>query len=433
MELEASDYRNHGYFHHYVKNQRAQGKLILQPRMGFSDFSTMRKGLEKVKAFLGARIGTITLDSYTRTGNFEDARRAVEAELTLNGYPIVAYSATKNRELIDGLQSLNFPIQVRHGSPLPLEIFQSIIAAGIDATEGGPISYCLPYSSVPLRRSITTWAQCCVTFSQLQKTGVTPHLETFGGCIMGQLCPPALLAAIAIIEGIFFYQHGLNSISLSYAQGSNSAQDIGAILALRSLAAKYLSGATWHVVVYTFMGMFPQTRIGSRLLIEESVRIAKLTNSERLVVKTASEAHQVPSIEENLTGLKWASRVKINPSEVLDERTKWHEEVTYEQARFLVDLVIDLSMSLDKSIAIAFERGYLDVPYCLHPNNKGLAKSGVDQEGNVYWVETGKIPFPGFLRDTIFERRNILTSGELLKMLSFNQKKYDQSSDLSTE
>ena len=58
--------------------------------------------------------------------------------------------------------------------------------------------------------------------------------------MMGQLCPPSLLVAISVLEGLFFRQHGLRSISLSYAQQTSPAQDDEAVAALTSLADELL-------------------------------------------------------------------------------------------------------------------------------------------------------------------------------------------------
>jgi methylaspartate mutase epsilon subunit len=416
---------NPGFFHLFIEAQGKKQSLVLQPRMGFSGFAQMRAGLEAVYAIEATTIGTITLDSYTRTGNFAAAAAAVVEDRELNGYPIVAYGEAKNRELIAGLQGPRFPIQVRHGSPRPDAIFRSLIEAGIDATEGGPISYCLPYSRVPLRSAIASWTRCCRLFARFEERGTTPHLESFGGCMLGQLCPPALLLAITVLEGLFFRRNGLRSISLSYAQGTNSSQDVGAILALRRLAAEFLPDSAWHVVVYCFMGDFPRTRSGARKLIEESARISVLAGAERLIVKTASEARQVPSIEDNLEAIRWSHEAAQRARSELTQRSLWHSEVLYLQARSLIEAVLDLDRSLERGLATAFAKGYLDVPYCLHPDNRNVARSWVDGEGAIQWAETGAIPFPAHLRDTLYKRRQIVTSGELARMLALNRRKYD--------
>ena len=125
---------------------------------------------------------------------------------------------------------------MRHGTALPKDIFKAIMNSGIDSTEGGPISYCLPYSRVSLLQASNAWAECCEIFAQNQQNGIINHLESFAGCMLGQLAPPALLIALSILEGLFFKKYGLTNISLSFAQGTNSNQDIAALATLRKLA-----------------------------------------------------------------------------------------------------------------------------------------------------------------------------------------------------
>jgi methylaspartate mutase epsilon subunit len=394
--------------------------------MGFSDSLSMRRGLEAVRSLQAPTAGTITLDSYTRTGDFASARSAVEAGKTLNGYPIVTHGREENRQLIAGFQGEDFPIQVRHGSPLPNVIFESLIEAGIDATEGGPISYCLPYSRVPLKQAIASWAESCHILVRLEEEGTLPHLESFGGCMLGQLCPPAMLLAITVIEGLFFVQEGIRSLSLSYAQGYSTSQDLGALFALRRLAAEFLGDAHWHVVVYCFMGKFPETRGGARRLIEESARIAVRGGAERLIVKTAAESRQIPTIEDNVDAIRWSHQAAAETSRGgIGEAESFHAEVLYAQAKALIEHVLSLDPALARGIEIAFSHGHLDVPYCLHPDNLNQARSWIDEQGTILWADPGKIPFPPHLKDTIFRHRAVVRSADLGKMLSFNQEKYD--------
>jgi len=418
---------NPGFFHHFIEQQRSQGRLICQPRMGFSGFDKMRRGLLAVKGAKAPTVGTLTLDSYTRVNDLESAKRAIEDGQELNGYPIVAHGAKRNRELLDEVLGPSFPIQVRHGTALPEDVFRAIIAAGLDATEGGPISYCLPYSRKPLAQAVAAWSRSCSMLAALEQEGTVPHLESFGGCMLGQLCPPSMLVAIGILEGLFSQRHGLKSLSLSYAQNSNFSQDAGAILALRQLAAEFLPRSTWHVVVYSFMGKFPETEIGARALIEESARLAAATGSERLIVKTAAEAHQIPTIEDNIRAIGWAyeASLAVGPGELLDDKVETHRQSVYEEARFLVGMVLDLDRDLGEAIIKAFREGLLDIPYCLHQDNRNLTRCWVDHEGNIHWTERGKIPFPKHLAQSIFKKKHVVTSHDLERMLSFNQERCD--------
>ena len=55
---------------------------------------------------------------------------------------------------------------------------------------------------MPLAISVDNWRQACQQLAAARGPGREPHLETFGGCMMGQLCPPAMLVALSLLEGI---------------------------------------------------------------------------------------------------------------------------------------------------------------------------------------------------------------------------------------
>jgi methylaspartate mutase epsilon subunit len=141
----------------FVARAHAERRLVVQPRMGMADPREMRAGLLAVKGAAAASVGTITLDSYTRCGDHDAARRALAGAGRLNGYPIVAHGPRTTARMLDAVRGPAFPVQVRHGSPAPLRIFEALADCGLDATEGGPVSYCLPYSRRPLREAVDAW------------------------------------------------------------------------------------------------------------------------------------------------------------------------------------------------------------------------------------------------------------------------------------
>src|ERR1700728_3629057 len=244
-----------GSFGARVASRQAEGTLVVQPRMGFADPAKMRAGLIATKHARACTVGTITLDSYTRVGDQASVLAALERGDDLNGYPIVGHGVTTTRSVTRGVADRDFPIQVRHGSAHPRSIVTALLACGLDATEGGPVSYCLPYSRTPLARSVERWRESCEWLAAARTRDREPHLETFGGCMLGQLCPPALLVAISVLEGMFFWQHGLRCISFSYAQQTHPGQDEEAVAALQALIRQYVPYARTHVVIYTYMGV----------------------------------------------------------------------------------------------------------------------------------------------------------------------------------
>ncbi len=402
-----------------IASARAAGELVVQPRMGFGDPGLMRRGLEATRAARAATVGTLTLDSYTRVGDHASARRAIaEGGGALNGYPIVARDRDDTRALLGGLHAPDFPVQVRHGSAAPQDIFRALIEVGLDATEGGPVSYCLPYGRVPLERSLENWRESTEILASCAAPGRVPHLESFGGCMLGQLCPPSMLVAVSLLEGLFFAAHGITSLSLSYAQQTSAEQDREAVRALRRLAGELLPGVDWHVVLYTYMGVFPRTAAGASALLARSARTAVAAGAERVIVKTEAEAHRIPTIEENVRALENAARA------ARDTRPEPPGDggETYREARVLVDAVLELSDDVGTALLRAFRRGLLDIPYCLHPDNAGRVRSHIDDTGRLRWSDTGSLPLPAVGAPS---RRSSVTSANLLETLSYVERRYD--------
>ncbi|MFL6136573.1 MAG: methylaspartate mutase [Frankiaceae bacterium] len=405
----------------FVARAQEAGELVVQPRMGVSSPRIMRAGLLATKAARATTVGTITLDSYTRVGDHENAHAALRAGVELNGYPIVAHDLDTTRAVLAGVADLDFPVQVRHGSACPDQIFSALIDAGMHATEGGPVSYCLPYSRTPLEASIASWTRSCELLAQVAGTGVEPHLESFGGCLLGQLCPPSLLVAVGILECLFFRQHGLRSVSLSYAQQPNPDQDHEALLALGRLAAEWMPDIDYHVVVYAYMGVYPRTPIGATRLLEEAARLAVRTGAARLIVKTVAEAHQIPTIPNNIEALE-AAAAAATAERRRPALHRVEDTGIYDEARALIEAVVDLRQDLGRAIADAFRTGILDVPYCLHPDNAGRTRSYLDATGRLLWSDIGSMPIGHVVRPS---RSAELTSSGLIASLSYVERKFD--------
>ncbi|WP_092923238.1 methylaspartate mutase [Actinopolyspora alba] len=403
----------------YVDSAYRSGDLVVQPRMGFSAPETMRRGLIEVRRSGVPTVGTITLDSYTRTGDYQALRRALDDGVSLNGFPIVTYPHEVTASVLEGVWSSEFPVQVRHGCPLPEDIFAAISDLGLDASEGGPVSYCLPYSRVPLEDSIEAWARACERFAATSGRGVLPHVESFGGCMLGQLCPPSLLLALTVLEGIFFRAHGLTSVSLSYAQQTHPEQDLEALTALRRLGQEFLSDIDWHTVVYAYMGVYPFERLAAEALLRDAAELAVRGGARRLLVKTPAEAHRIPTIAENVRSLRLAAAAA---AEVGNAGTSGIRRETgiYEEAGALIEAVLELGEDPGTALGRAFERGLLDVPYCLHPDNPGRARSYVDETGRLRWASVGAMPI-GQVADT-----REITGSDLLASLYYVQRKYDR-------
>jgi methylaspartate mutase epsilon subunit len=93
----------------------------------------------------------------------------------------------------------------------------------------------------------------------------------------------------------------------------------------------------------------------------------------------------------------------------------------YAEARTLVHTVLGLHDDVGTALLAAFRRGLLDIPYCLHPDNAGRARSFIDRDGRLRWADTGALPLPHAAVSTARK----VTSADLLSALSHVQRAYD--------
>lgn len=409
-------------FAKFIQRAKQAQRLVVQPRVGFAQLDIMHQSLLAIKQAQATMVGTITVDAYTRVGDHETARRALREGRDLNGFPIVAHGGANTRQMLRGIQDENFPIQVRHGCPLPHDIFVALIEAGVDATEGGPVSYCLPYGRTPLSKAIEAWRRCCDLLVDEAEHGHEIHLESFGGCMLGQLCPPELLIALSVLECIFFQSYGVRSVSMSYTQGTNLAQDIAALRAMRRLAEEFLH-VDWHLVLYTYMGVFPKTVQGANDLILDSIFVAVKGGAERVIVKTPAEAHRIPTVAENMGAVELAAHYA--QSQQLEERPEppTFDVDIYAEAHAIVVSVLELDSDISHALAKAFKRGFLDVPFCVHADNAKRARSFIDTDGSLRWLNVGGMAISGSVKST---QRHAIKAYDLLSMLSYVQQKFDQ-------
>ena len=95
---------------------------------------------------------------------------------------------------------------------------------------------------------------------------------------------------------------------------------------------------------------------------------------------------------------------------------------TYRESAALVDAVLNLDTDLGTALLRAFERGVLDIPYCVHPDNAGRTRSYVDGDGWLRWAELGSLPLRHLVPRATSRR---ITSAGLLADLSYVRRTFD--------
>ncbi|MYW15397.1 methylaspartate mutase, partial [Streptomyces sp. SID2955] len=214
--------------------------------------------------------------------------------------------------------------------------------------------------------------------------------------------------------------HGIRSISVSYAQQTDPRQDAEAVAALRALCTRFLPDTEWHVVVYAYMGLYPETEDGAYRLLGKAAELAVTSGSERLIVKTVAESRRIPTVAENVAALEHAAAVAARTPRAPLDGTGTQ---TYAEASALVKAVLELDDDLGTALLAAFAEGLLDVPYCLHPDNAGSSRSYIDADGRLCWADIGKMPLKG-IADV--RPKQAVTSAGLLESLSYVRRSHDR-------
>jgi len=379
------------------------GRTLVQPRAGVPAIDKHVELLQFLEA-AGADFLPSTIDSYTRQNRYLEAEKGIEESVKqgrafLNGFPAVNHGVTGCKHV---LESINVPLQARHGTPDSRLLAEVIHAAGWTSNEGGAISYNVPYAkSVSIEDSIKYWQYCDRLVGYYEEQGVHINREPFGP-LTGTLVPPSISHTVGIIEALLAAEQGVKNITVGYGMGGNVIQDVAAIKSLEKLTNKYLEKYGYKDVLVTtvfhqWMGGFPMDESEAMGLIAMSSTVAALSKANKMITKTPHESIGVPTKEANAMGIK-ASKVvtqmlaeqKMPDSKELEaEMNEIEKEVDC-----LMDCIIKVG---DGDLAVgtvkAFEQGLIDVPFAPSRYNAGLILPARDKDGYIRILEFGKLGF----------------------------------------
>ncbi|GIG90340.1 methylaspartate mutase [Plantactinospora endophytica] len=374
------------------------GVPAIQPRCGVGGHAEMLALLREL-ALSAPSVLSVTIDSYTRLRQFDVAARVLAEEpARLNGYPLVAHGWQRGRELADAVP---VPLEVRHGSPDGRDLFATALAAGITSFEGGGIGYNLPYcKDVPLDVSLRSWQQVDAACGALADAGVLVDRELFG-TLTAVLVPPSISLAVTLLEAVAAAREGVRCISISYPQGGEIHQDVAALRAVRTLAARYLDPRVEvFPVLHQFMGAFPADPAWASGLILHGALTARLGGASKVVNKTEQEARGLPDADANGKGIRLTAVgassmfdfVELDADRVAEE-LHWIEEEVAE----LVEPVL-AEEDLLAAIGAAFRTGRLDVPFSasVHARNQVIPRR--DPGGAIRYADHSALPFSGATR-----------------------------------
>lgn len=383
---------------------KQNGETLIQPRAGVALIDEHINLLNYLLTEGGADLLPSTIDSYTRQNQYKEAQNGIEESMRagrslLNGFPAVNHGVAGVRRVVE---SVNAPLQVRHGTPDARLLAEITLAGGYTSYEGGGISYNIPYAkSVSLEQTLLDWQYCDRLVGLYAEHGIEINREPFGP-LTGTLVPPCVSHAVAIIEGLLAAEQGVKNITLGYGQCGNLLQDVAAIKALEQLAEEYFKRHGYEDMVLTtvfhqWMGGFPQDESKAFAVISWGAAAAALAKATKVIVKTPHEALGIPTKEANAQGLK-ATKQMINmlsdQSFPITQEVQQEIDIIKAETRCILDKVLELGHG-DYAIGSihAFAAGVLDVPFApsKHALNKILPAR--DNYGAVRLFDIGNLPF----------------------------------------
>lgn len=410
----------HKQFSAVLKKADEQHKTLLQPRAGVAllneQIDTLRH-LQDVCDLLPT-----TIDAYTRMNRYDEAQVGIDKSekagtSLLNGFPAVNHGLHACRVLTE---SLNKPVEVRHGTPDARLLTEITMAAGFTSNEGGAISYNIPYSKrVPLEKSIRDWQYCDRIVGLYAEEGVIINREPFGP-LTGTLVPPFVSHCVALIEGLLALQQGVKCITLGYGQAGNLIQDIAAIHSLRELAHEYFQEAGFDnyrlsTVFHQWMGGFPENESQAYSVISLGATAAALAGATKVIVKTPHEASGVPTKEVNRQGIEATAQIinMVSDQKIQDNPALSQEiELIKREVRAVMDQVFALGNGdIAQGTVQAFSSGVMDIPFAPADCNSGILMPVRDNRGAVRVLNAGNTPLPddvmAFHKDVIEDRAKV--------------------------
>ncbi len=388
---------------------KATKTTLVQPRAGVPVVERHIELLQHLQDKGEADLLPTTIDSYTRQNRYKEADNGINESLRLdramlNGFPAVNHGVKKCRQVIE---SVNVPVQVRHGTPDARLLAEIAYAGGFTSYEGGGISYNLPYcKNIPMERTIRDWQYVDRLTGLYEEMGVSINREPYGP-LTGTLVPPCISHAAAVIEALLAAEQGVKNITVGYGQCGNLVQDIAAIQTLEELTDEYLHKYGYNdvevtTVLHQWMGGFPADEAKAFGVISMGSMIAALSKATKVIVKTPHEAVGIPTMEANAEGLRCTKQVvnMLRDQTYQGKELEDEKEIIRLETRAIVDKCFELGNG-DIAIGVCrgVESGALDVPFAPCRFNAGLMLPARDNNGAVRILNFGNLPFSKELKD----------------------------------
>jgi methylaspartate mutase epsilon subunit len=389
----------------------ASGAPLIQPRGGRTT-QAKQSQLWSALESAGCDLLPLTIDSKTRLGQIELASTAYQNSLisgleTLNGFPLLSVDVKIAKELID---SANLPVSLRHGTPYAFDLIKRAVEIGITEIEGGPLSYCLPYSrDTDLVRVINSWKEAELVCSKSQDTVVR---ETFG-ILTACLVPPIVSVLVNALECAFIETFKGGTPMASFGATGSDYQDAAAVESFRLVypwlkERLQLPESDFLVAFHHWMGPFPKNKELAESIIVSGTQLAVLIGANKVVTKTVDEALGVPTDDSNAAGVRLTKSVleeSLSLLEIVPALSKSEEDVSLivKECKIQLEKLLERTSDICEILFDAVKTGLIDPPFAPHRACRGNLKSLRAIDGSVR-ITTD---FPGVFSEGFiqFERK----------------------------
>jgi len=410
-----------------LRDAKEKGITLVQPRAGVARLNEHIELLQYLEKEGKADFLPSTIDSYTRHNRYQNAEDGInesekQGRSLLNGFPCVNHGVDGCSKVLD---SINVPLQARHGTPDARLLSEIIHASGWTSNEGGGISYNIPYAkSISMEDTIKYWQYCDRLVGFYQENGVEINREPYGP-LTGTLVPPSISNTVAILESLMAAEQGVKNITVGYGQGGNMIQDVAALRALLEQTEYYLELFGYKdmfvtTVFHQWMGGFPSDESEAMALIAYASTVASYGKATKMITKTTHESFGVPTKEANAKALK-ASKFITNLAK--EQKMPDSEELTFEidlikrEVDCLIKAVVHAGKGdIARGSIEAFKKGMLDIPFAPSELNNGKILPARDIDGKIRILEFGNLALDQDIKDfhkTELQKRATLQNREM--------------------
>ena len=393
-----------------MSNAKKEGRKLIHPLAGVATIEGQIELIKYLQDEGGADYLPVTVDSYTRMGNFKRAKEGLENSVKngkslLNGCPIVVHGVHKLRQVVRAVER---PIQVRCNGTEARLAAEIAFASGGTGFVSGAIWTAMNYNKdMPFEKVIRNWQYIDRLIGKYTAAGAPIVKDVLGSC-SATAVPPSLAHAAVIVEALLAAEQGVKYLVPCWFFNGNIIQDVSSMLTLSKTCRSYLDkfGHTDVVLfpgAFQWDGPFPTDHSQAYALICWNTVEAMFTDAVRVAVKTTEQAEGVPSKESNAASCR---AVKFIINLLQNQKPLVHPDIEVESAmieketRAVVDKLLEMGEGdIAQGVVRGFAAGVIEAPFAASNFNAGNVMTVRDAYGAARFLDFGNLPFCEEIRD----------------------------------